>query len=255
MSNRINSITIIIIILIVIGWYFDLTSLYYLIPVAVIYIITNIIGSIRIQHDYFFHSHCNGSTTKNEIAITFDDGPHHEVTPKLIELLDTYNVKATFFCIGKNAKSYPKIINEIFKKGHLIGNHTYGHFKLFDLLSSGNMRNEIIKTNNVLASITGKTPLLFRPPYGVTNPMLKKAINKTQMVSIGWSLRSLDTVKNPKDVIAKLVAKTKRGDIVLFHDTNTNILPIIEEYLLWLKDNDFKIVSLTSLLNISAYEE
>lgn len=255
MSNRINIITIVIILLIVIGWYFDLTSFYYIIPVALIYISINVVGSASIQYNYFFPSHCHGSTTENKIAITFDDGPHTEVTPKLIELLDTHNVKATFFCIGKNASANPQIVAKLFHKGHLIGNHSYEHFKFFDLLSSGNMRKEILETNKVLTSIIGKSPLLFRPPYGVTNPMLRRAINKTNMVSVGWSLRSFDTVKNPKDVIAKLVANTKRGDIVLFHDTNPNILPIVEEYLLWLKEKDFKIVSLTSLLNILAYEE
>ena len=75
------------------------------------------------------------------------------------------------------------------------------------------------------------------------------------MVSVGWSLRLFDTVKDPKNVIAKLVTNTKPGDVVLFHDTNKNILEIVEEYLLWLKKNDYKIVSLTSLLNIEAYED
>jgi len=255
MSKRIDLITIIIVVVILIGWYFNLTSLYYLIPVTVVYIIINIVGSARIQLNYFFPSYCNASTTKKEIAITFDDGPHPEVTSKLIGLLDSHNVNATFFCVGKNVSAYPQIVAEMVNKGHLVGNHSYGHFRFFDLLSSRNMKKEILETNLVLNSITGKSPLLFRPPYGVTNPMLRKAINKTNMVSVGWSLRSLDTVKNPKDVIAKLVANTKPGDIVLFHDKNPNIITIIEEYLGWLKKNDFKIVSLTNLLNILAYED
>lgn len=240
---------------ILIGWYFNLTSLYYLIPVTVLYIIINVVGSARIQSNYFFLSYCNASTTQKEIAITFDDGPHPEVTPKLVELLDLHNVKATFFCIGKNASTNPQIVAEIFNKGHLIGNHSYNHSGYFDLLSSKNMEKEILETNLVLNSITGKSPLLFRPPYGVTNPMLRKALNKTKMVSVGWSVRSFDTAKNPKDVIVKLMANTKPGDVVLFHDTNAHIIPIIEQYLGWLKKNDFKIVSLTSLLNILAYED
>lgn len=255
MSKTINIITVIIIALILTGWYFNVSSPYYFIPVALLYLIINIVGSANIQLNYFFYSHCKSTTSKKEIALTFDDGPHHGITPKLIKLLDSYNVKATFFCVGKNAATYPEIVSEIINKGHAIGNHSYGHSKFFDLLSASKMQKEILDTNQVIKSITGKSPLLFRPPYGVTNPMLRKAISSTNMVSVGWSMRSLDTVKNSKDVLAGLVANTKPGDVVLFHDTNPNIVTIIEDYLIWLQKNDFNIVSLTSLLNISAYED
>ena len=235
MSNRINSITIIVIILIITGSYFNLTSLYYLIPIIILYIIVNIMGSTSIGLNYYFHSYSNASTTKKDIAITFDDGPHPHITPKLIELLDSHNVKATFFCIGKNVRAHPNIVVDIIDKGHLVGNHSYRHSKFFDLLSSKNMQKEMVETNQILESITGKSPKLFRPPFGITNPMLRKAISRTNMVSVGWSLRLFDTVKDPKNVIAKLVTNTKPGDVVLFHDTNKNILEIVEEYLLWLK--------------------
>ena len=116
------------------------------------------------------------------------------------------------------------------------------------------MHKELIDTNEVIEKVTGKTPLFFRPPYSITNPLLREIIKKTNMVSIGWSLRPFDTVINHKKVISSLKANTKPGDIVLFHDTNPNIIAIIEDYLIWLQKNDFKIVSLTNLLNIPAYE-
>ncbi len=238
-----------------VGWYFYQTSLLYFIPVIFVYSVINILGSTNIQLNYFLHSQCSSSTKKKVIAITFDDGPHPNYTPKLLEVLDSHNVNATFFCIGKNAGTNPEIVSEIIKKGHLVGNHSYSHNKLFDLFSSRKMQKEIKETNKLLASIIGNLPLLFRPPFGVTNPMLSKAISRTNMVSVGWSLRSFDTVKGPDAVIAKMVANTKPGDVVLFHDTNPNIITIIEEYLLWLNKNDYKIVSLTSLLNIEAYED
>ncbi|MBC8320301.1 MAG: polysaccharide deacetylase family protein [Bacteroidetes bacterium] len=255
MNDKVNITTIIIVMLILTGSYFNFTSLYYLIPVVLTYVIINAVGSSRIQLNYFFPSYCNATTTKKEIALTFDDGPHPVITPKLIELLDSYNTPATFFCTGKNAVANPKIVTTIINKGHLIGNHSYGHSRFFDLFSSKNMQKEILDTNEVITTITGKTPRLFRPPYGVTNPMLSKALIKTNMVSVGWSLRSYDTVKSSKKVMAKLTDDTKAGDIVLFHDTNPNVITIIEDYLFWLQKNDFKIVSLTSLLNIPAYED
>jgi len=254
MSKKVNTITLIIILLIFSGWYFNLTSLYYLIPLAILYIVINIVGSANIQFNYFFSSYCRSATTKKEIAITFDDGPHPEVTLKLISLLNSHNVKATFFCIGKNASEHHNIISEMVNNEHLVGNHSYNHSNVFNLRSSKNMQKEILETNHIITSIIGKSPILFRPPFGVANPMLSRAISRTNMVSVGWSLRSFDTVKEPEAVIAKLMANTKPGDVVLFHDTNPNIITIIEEYLLWLNKNDFKIVSLTSLLNIEAYE-
>ena len=255
MRRKVNILSIVIVIVILSGWYFYLVSLYYLIPIVLLYLIVNIAGSANIQLNYFFHSHCNSTSSKKEIVLTFDDGPHPDITPKLIELLNKHNIEATFFCVGKNADANPEIVANIFTGGHIIGNHSYNHSIFFDLLSSKKMQKEILDTNEVITSITGKTPLLFRPPYGVTNPMLRKAIKNTNMMSIGWSLRSLDTVKSSDVVLAKLMTNTKPGDIVLFHDTNSHIIKIIENYIIWLQKNDFKIVSLTSLLNTRAYEE
>ncbi len=255
MTKKVNIIILISTALVVAAWYFDIVSLIFLIIIAIVYLIINIVGSANIQLNYFFYSHCSSTTSKKEIAITFDDGPHPAITPKLLELLESHKVKATFFCTGKNAADYSDIISEIINKGHTIGNHSYGHSKFFDLFSAKKMQKEILDSNKTIKAIINKTPVFFRPPYGVTNPMLRKALNYTKMISVGWSLRSFDTVNSNDKVLEKLVANTKPGDIVLFHDTNPNIITIIEDYLKWLKKNDFKIVSLTTLLNISAYED
>jgi peptidoglycan/xylan/chitin deacetylase (PgdA/CDA1 family) len=217
------------------------------------YLVINIVGSANICVNYFFHSYCKANTSKKEIAITFDDGPHPEITRKLIKLLDLHNVTATFFCTGINADTHSDIISKMFSNNHIVGNHSFAHSNFFDLMSPARMLKEITDTNEVIKLIIGKTPLLFRPPYGVTNPMLGKAIKNTAMVSIGWSLRSLDTINDSEKVLTKLKDKTKAGDIVLFHDTNPNILTIIEGYLTWLQQNNYKIVSLTDLINIKAY--
>ena len=255
MQKKVDIITVIITALITIGWYFSIVSPYYLVPLLIAYLGINIVGSSNIQLNYFYHSYCSSITSKKEIAITFDDGPHPDITPKLLELLSSNKSKATFFCKGKNVAIYPGIVNKIVSHGHTVGNHSYNHSKYFDLFSSAKMQQEIIDTNGIIKLITEKTPVLFRPPYGVTNPMLRKALNNSNMTSIGWSLRSWDTVRSSDKVLAKLKASTKPGDIILFHDTNPNIIKIIEDYLNWLQKNDFKIVSLTTLLNIPAYED
>ncbi len=255
MRKRVNILTIGIIVLLLICWYFFGISLAYLLPIVFIYSIIIVVGSSKISLNYYLHSYCKSSIDKKEIAITFDDGPHPELTPKLLGILNEYDTKVTFFCVGEKVKLNPHIVRKIDREGHIVGNHTYYHSKFFDLFSSSRMINEIYCSNNDIYKITGKTPVLFRPPYGVTNPMLLKAIRLTNMSSIGWSLRSFDTVKKTDSVLEKLKSRTSAGDIVLFHDTVPDILNIVESYLKWLLKNNYRVVSLTDLLNIKAYAE
>ena len=116
------------------------------------------------------------------------------------------------------------------------------------------MIGEIEKTNESIRTVTGKIPALFRPPYGVTNPNLKQAMQKTGMISVGWSLRTFDTVKSEEKVLNKLKRRTRPGDVVLFHDNDKKLLIIISEYLSFLKEKGFKIVSLASLLQEESYD-
>jgi peptidoglycan/xylan/chitin deacetylase (PgdA/CDA1 family) len=223
------------------------------IPV-VLYLAKLVLGSTLIGLNFYFFSYCKIKTTEKIIALTFDDGPHPVVTPVLLELLKKHEVRVTFFCLGKNIASNKSITKQADADGHLIGNHTYTHHRRFDLFSANKMAAEIKATNTEIEKTIGKNPILFRPPYGVTNPLLKKALEKTDMFSIGWSLRSFDTIRDKQKVLKKLKANTRGGDVVLFHDTDKKIIPIIDEYLGWLKANRFKVVSLEKLFNIDAYE-
>jgi len=173
----------------------------------------------------------------------------------LLKLLAKYNVKATFFCVGKNVESYPEIARSIINNNHIIGNHSYFHSYYFDLLSSYQMKKEITHTNDIIYKNCRIKPKLFRPPYGVTNPMLKKAIKKSGLTSIGWSLRSFDTYKATEVVKKRLKKNTKPGDIVLLHDTVDDAVVIVEDYLIWLKEAGYKVVSLDRLLKIKSYED
>ena len=253
-SRKVDIGIIILLLIIIGGIYFYGISIYFLVIPIALYIGVSVVGSYNISLGYYFHSYCRSQSSKKEIAITFDDGPHPEITPKLISLLNKNNVNATFFCIGEKAYDYHEITANIFNSGHIVGNHSFKHSKFFDLMTPTKMRKEIVDTNEIIANITGSTPLLFRPPYGVTNPMLRSALKKTNMFSIGWSLRSFDTIKDTDEVLKKLKKSTKPGDIILFHDTNPNIVSIIEDYLFWLRENKYNIVSLSELLNIQVYE-
>lgn len=224
-----------------------------LIPVL-LYAFSLVLGSTKIGLNFYFFSYNNSKTTDKIIALTFDDGPDPVVTANLIAVLEKHQASATFFCLGKNISANKSIAKSIDQKGHILGNHSYTHHRWFDLFSANKMGAEIDATNSEIERTTGKRPTFFRPPYGVTNPNLKKALEKTNMFSVGWSLRSFDTIHDQEKVLRKLKSKTKAGDVVLFHDSNEKIIPIIDQYLDWLKANQFKVVSLDKLLNIPAYE-
>lgn len=248
-------VTLLISAFVITGWVLNIVSLYLLIPVLLIYTIINILGSIKIQWNYFIRSFNKAETEDKIIAITFDDGPDEMVTSQLLKILDKHNAKATFFCIGSKVNPNKAIVESIINKGHIIGNHSFFHANYFDLLSSERMMKEIELTNNDIYKITGVKPLLFRPPFGVTNPPLRKALNNAGMTSIGWSLRTFDTVKDPDQVLEKIKNNTLPGDIVLFHDTLEFIPQVVDKYLDWIKEQGWKIVGLDKLLNIQVYEE
>jgi peptidoglycan/xylan/chitin deacetylase (PgdA/CDA1 family) len=229
-------------------------SYWFLLFPLVFYIFLLILGSAVISFNFYFQSLCRIKTDKKIVALTFDDGPHPEITPQVLSLLEKYDVNASFFCLGKNIAKFKSMIKEIDQKGHLIGNHSYTHHRWFDLFSSSKMVAEIKATNAEIEKVIHRKPLLFRPPYGVTNPSLRKALMRTEMIPVGWSVRSFDTIRSNESVLKKLRTRTKAGDVILFHDTNEKIIQILDEYLAWLKDEGFNIVSLEQMFDINAYE-
>ncbi len=233
--------------------YYEVGILAYLILIA-IYLLIIVIGTFSIKINFYFTSLNSGESAKKEIAITFDDGPHPTITPEVIQLLDKHHIKATFFCIGKRINKYSNIVRTTHEKGHIIGNHSYSHSNFFDLFSSIKMTHELNQTQNSIYHAIGKMPNLFRPPFGVTNPLLKIALNNTKLTSIGWSVRSYDTNRNTGRIISRLKRKTHPGAIILLHDTREKILPILSEFLPWLKQNGYRVVSIEELLQIEAYE-
>ncbi|MCF8374247.1 MAG: polysaccharide deacetylase family protein [Bacteroidales bacterium] len=232
---------------------YDLLSFWWILPLIVVYILILFFGVNYIGWNFFINSLNKGNSTEKHIALTFDDGPNPEITPKVLALLNKSEAKAAFFCIGKNIVGHEDIVAAIHSEGHIIGNHSYSHAVTFDLMSSQKMAQEIEDTNQLIFNIIKKKPILFRPPFGVTNPNLAKAIRHTGMTSIGWSLRSFDTVKNEEQVLRKVKKKIKAGDIILFHDSSEKTIKYLEKLLTYFSENGFKIVSLDQLLKIHAY--
>ena len=176
------------------------------------------------------------SITRGEIAITIDDGPNPEITPAVLDLLDRYGAKVTFFCIGEKARRYPDLCREIAARGHAVENHSMRHRHYFALLMTGGDFSELKAAQEILTSITGIRPTFFRAPAGLRNPLLDPVLSRLGLQLVSWTRRGFDTVeRNPNVVLAKLLDGLKAGDILLLHDDNaartTSGVPVILEVL------------------------
>ncbi|WP_225906974.1 polysaccharide deacetylase family protein [Methyloradius palustris] len=158
---------------------------------------------------------------RNEIALTIDDGPDPVVTPQVLDILDKYRVKATFFCIGIKALKYPDLCREIVRRGHAIENHSQKHRHNFSLLGLAGFERELQTAQNTLSTITGQTPKFFRAPAGLRNPFLEPVLAKLGLRLVSWSVRAFDTrVSNVDNVKNKLLSGLQPGAILLLHDGN-----------------------------------
>ncbi len=251
----INGISISILILLISLGFIGVTSWWMISIVIVPWLMITVYGVCNIDSQYFVKSYCKADKyQKKAIAITFDDGPH-ENTVAILELLKAYNAKATFFCIGKQIEKYPDILKKIEEEGHLIGNHTYSHSKTIDLYNAKKFSKEILDTDHAIAGIIGKKPLLFRPPYGVTNPDIARALKVTKHKVIGWNKRSFDTsTKSTTKVLKRITKNLTSGDIILLHDTQIKTRETLEQLLVYLKKHSFETVDVATLLGVEAYQ-
>lgn len=243
----------IILILLAINFFVPIHWWWFL-AVFVVRFLILVVGSFFISSNFHVTSYCcNSLETKKIISVTFDDGPN-ENTLSILDILKKRNIQATFFCIGKNIQKHPEILKRIIDEGHIVGNHSYSHSNFFDFYRKNRLITEIRKTDALIESISGKKPQLFRPPYGVTNPSIRRALAVTKHKVIGWNIRSMDGIlKDEKIIFARIKNRIAPGGIVLLHDT-LHTVTILERLMLHLEENEYKVVSIEALLNIKAYE-
>lgn len=221
--------------------------------VVLIYLGIIIYGSSQIKANYFLNSINIGDA--DAISFTFDDGPDVEMTPKILDLLEWEKIKATFFVIGKKAEANKNVLEQMDKGGHTIANHSYNHSNLIGFFSKKHLMDDIEKCSTIIENIIGKKPIFFRPPFGVTNPKYAKVLKKLGLTSIGWSIRSFDTVeKNKEKLFSKIKDNLTKGSIILFHDTQKITLEILPDIINYCRQQNIRIVSLPELIGQNPYK-
>jgi peptidoglycan/xylan/chitin deacetylase (PgdA/CDA1 family) len=204
---------------------------------------------------FFLPVNSRGHTGRSAVSLTFDDGPDPVTTHPLLRLLDRHAAKAAFFVTGEKAAKYGDLILDILEHGHEIGNHSYRHYPLLMLRRYQTLYREIESTQTVLRSF-GISPAAFRPPVGITSPMLAKALLQQGLYCVTFSCRAFDGGNRYiKGLSGKILNKVKSDDIILLHDIKPKVardteyfLREIDMILSCLKNKGLQIVPLAELL-------
>jgi peptidoglycan/xylan/chitin deacetylase (PgdA/CDA1 family) len=156
---------------------------------------------------------------RGEVALTFDDGPDPEVTPRVLDLLDAAGARASFFCIGRRVAAHSEIVREIARRGHRVENHTWSHPNLFACYAPAGQREEMERTQEVIGEATGRRPAFFRAPAGFRNPFLDRELQTAGLTLAAWTRRGYDAVESdPSRISARLLRGLQAGDVLLLHD-------------------------------------
>ena len=193
---------------------------------------------------------------RGEVVLTFDDGPDPEVTPRVLDLLDQYQVRASFFCIGAKAAAYPNLLKEILRRGHSVENHSYHHSPYFPFYGITRLRREVQNAQTTIAGITGRAPVFFRAPAGFRSPFLDFVLARCGLHYVSWTRRGFDGVRcDPALVLRRLTRNLAAGDVLLLHDNaparadEPAVLTVLPALLQQLAAQGLKAVSLPAALD------
>lgn len=207
-------------------------------------------ASYNIRSNIYIRVFHSKKTTEKIVALTFDDGPDTAETPRVLNVLKAHHLPACFFCIGSKVKGNEALLRRMIAEGHLIGNHTYTHSNLFPFFGLSRMKEELEQCRHELQQATGQEINLFRPPFGVTNPTIAKAIRQSGFTPIGWNIRTLDT-RHPstEKVLGRIRRQLRPGSVILLHDRMPQSAERLEQILAFLQQEGYTVVRLDSMMH------
>lgn len=199
--------------------------------------------------------HCEvftiGKTEEHKIALTFDDGPHSEKTPKILDVLKEYKVSSTFFIVGENVKGNEDIVQRIIDEGHEIGNHTFGHKYLFNA-DRRVMEREIDLCDDEIFNYSEYSATLFRPPGGIYNDVLTSVCNERGYDMVLWSIDTRDWAGTSAiEIEEEILANVEDGAIILLHDyicRESYTVEALKSVIPKLKDLGYSFVTVSELI-------
>jgi peptidoglycan/xylan/chitin deacetylase (PgdA/CDA1 family) len=208
-------------------------------------------GIFRAGREYSSFSH------SPLVYLTFDDGPIPEVTPKVLDILAKYNIKATFFMVGENIDKYPGIFAQVVQDGHSVGNHTYNHLKGWNTPFDQYMANvhqwEDTVRKNLSTIPNPQSPItkLFRPPYGKASFLQRRALHRLGYRIIYWDVltRDYDASVTPEHMLEKIKRQVRPRSIINFHDSlksNERMLAVLPQAIEWLSQQGYSFAAITA---------
>lgn len=189
-------------------------------------------ASASIRSGVYVRAFCREKTDRKVVYLTFDDGPHPPETERVLDVLRERGARATFFLIGSKVSGNEAVLRRMLEEGHALGLHTYSHAGTFPLLSFDKMLADVNEGKCAVESVAGKKISLFRPPFGVTNPTIAKVIRTLGLQTVGWDVRSFDTMfckssehsckQSGHDwyvpVVERIMKQVSPGSVILLHD-------------------------------------
>lgn len=189
-------------------------------------------ASASIRSGVYVRAFCREKTDRKVVYLTFDDGPHPPETERVLDVLRERGARATFFLIGSKVSGNEAVLRRMLEEGHALGLHTYSHAGTFPLLSFDKMLADVNEGKRAVESVAGKKISLFRPPFGVTNPTISKVVQTLGLQTVGWDVRSFDTMfckssehsckQSGHDwyvpVVERIMKQVRPGSVILLHD-------------------------------------
>ena len=203
------------------------------------------VESVRESTFYKFY---RGNPNRKEIALTFDDGPHVNSTPKLLETLKQYHVKATFFIVGSRAAEHPELVEEEALAGHCLANHTYHHDRLTKVPNAA-VPSEITTCTDLIKKITGQTTHYFRPPGGTFDRKVTDIAQSLGYLTILWTVNTGDFETQDSNLIAQRALRhIENGSIILFHDRGMPTILALQQIIPELKNQGYRFVTIDEMV-------